>query len=88
MLAAAFVLFYFCPVNETKVMGRTRLILLPYQPRWRTDEWGKFLDGGAHSSPRLWSHLLRSLSVPGRRAAPCVAFLPPVNPVKRQQQQR
>lgn len=43
-LAAAFVLFfffffYFCPVNETKVMGRARLILLPYQP-WRTDEWG------------------------------------------------
>lgn len=59
-LAAAFVLFffffYFCPVNETKVMGRARLILLPYLP-WRTDEWGKFLDrgggGGANSSPWL-----------------------------------
>lgn len=34
-----FFFFYFCPVNETKVMGRARLILLPYQP-WRTDEWG------------------------------------------------
>lgn len=31
MLAAAFVLFYFCPVNETKVMERTRLILLPLE---------------------------------------------------------
>lgn len=31
LLAAAFVLFYFCPVNETKVMERTRLILLPLE---------------------------------------------------------
>lgn len=42
LLAAAFVLFYFCPVNETQVTGRTRLILLPYL----TDEWEKFFDRG------------------------------------------
>lgn len=44
LLTAAFVLFCFCPVNETKVLGRARLILLPFQPRRRTDGWGTFLD--------------------------------------------